>query len=509
MGRAKLASANIVFGLIENVVNTILGFISRAIFIQVLGAEILGIEAVFTNLIQMLSLAELGITSVMNFSYYEPLAKGDTKKLRGLVSFYKKLYLGIAFVVLVIGLALIPFLPNIVNVDQSLSNITLFYVLFVGDSVISYLFVYRTTILRADQKTYLITRYEIITNIVRTIGQIIALLVTGSYVAYLLIKICSTLLWNYLSARKAKKLYPELFSKKEKLDTAEKKKIFTVLKSGFIYKVSIVFLNSTTNVILSVLVSTIIVGYLSNYNLVVVAVVQISAIIFTNLTASIGNLVVLENEQSRLNVFKSMITVGSWLTVVFVGCTAVLCNGFIALWLGEDLLLPLHTELLRMGWMFLECIMQPIFAYREAVGLYQKTRYIMLAAAGLNIILSITLGMLFGLDGILCAAILSRLATYFWYEPRILYRDYFCASPLPYFKEVLFAFALTIIVVFFGIMVREFLIVSSWTSWLCLGAIIFVFSNLVCMLIYSRRPAFRSVLAMVVGIIKQENKNDQ
>ena len=212
MGRAKLASANIVFGLIENVVNTILGFISRAIFIQVLGAEILGIEAVFTNLIQMLSLAELGITSVMNFSYYEPLAKGDTKKLRGLVSFYKKLYLGIAFVVLVIGLALIPFLPNIVNVDQSLSNITLFYVLFVGDSVISYLFVYRTTILRADQKTYLITRYEIITNIVRTIGQIIALLVTGSYVAYLLIKICSTLLWNYLSARKAKKLYPELFS---------------------------------------------------------------------------------------------------------------------------------------------------------------------------------------------------------------------------------------------------------------------------------------------------------
>ena len=105
MGRAKLASANIIFGLLENVVNTVLGFISRAIFIQVLGTEILGVEAVFTNLIQMLSLAELGITSVMTFSYYEPLAKGDTKKLRGLVLFYRKLYLGIAFAVLVIDFA--------------------------------------------------------------------------------------------------------------------------------------------------------------------------------------------------------------------------------------------------------------------------------------------------------------------------------------------------------------------------------------------------------------------
>lgn len=507
MGRAKLASANIIFGLLENVVNTVLGFISRAIFIQVLGTEILGVEAVFTNLIQMLSLAELGITSVMTFSYYEPLAKGDTKKLRGLVLFYRKLYLGIAFAVLVIGLALIPILPNIVNVNQDLNDIILFYVLFVADSVISYLFVYRTTILRADQKTYLITRYEILTNIIKTIGQIAALLITGSYVVYLVIKICSTLLWNYLSARKAKKIYPELFSKKEKLDATEKKSVFEILKSGFIYKVSIVFLNSTTNIILSILVSTVIVGYLSNYNLIVVAVVQVSAIIFTNLTASIGNLVVLENEKTRLNIFESMITVGSWLTIVFVGCTAVLSSGFITLWLGKELLLPVHTELLRMSWMFLECIMQPIFAYREAVGLYQKTKYIMLAAAGINTVLSILLGMVFGLDGILCAAILSRLVTYFWYEPKILYTDYFSSSSLPYFKEVMMAFMLTVIVVLLGIPIKEFVVVTSWLDWLCQAVIVFVFSNLICAVAYFRRPAFKSVLDMVSGVIKQRNKS--
>ena len=229
MGRAKLASTNVIFGLAENIINTILGFISRAVFIQVLGAEILGIEAVFTNMVQMLSLAELGITSVMNYSYYEPLAKKDTKKLRGLVGFYKKLYILIALAILLIGLALIPALPFIVNGNQDISDITLFYLLFVADSVISYLFVYRTSILRADQKTYLITKIEIITNIGRTAMQIGVLLVTGNYVLYLLVKILATFLWNSLSAHKAKKLYPSLFSKKEQLSPRDKKPIFEIL----------------------------------------------------------------------------------------------------------------------------------------------------------------------------------------------------------------------------------------------------------------------------------------
>ena len=508
MGRAKLASTNVIFGLAENIINTILGFISRAVFIQVLGAEILGIEAVLTNMVQMLSLAELGITSVMNYSYYEPLAKKDTKKLRGLVGFYKKLYILIALAILLIGLALIPALPFIVNGNQDISDITLFYLLFVADSVISYLFVYRTSILRADQKTYLITKIEIITNIGRTAMQIGVLLVTGNYVLYLLVKILATFLWNSLSAHKAKKLYPSLFSKKEQLSPRDKKPIFEILKSGLIYKISIVFLNSTTNVFLSILVSTVIVGYLANYNLIVVAVVQISSIIFTSLIASIGNLVVLENEEARRRVFDSMITVGCWLTVVFVGCTTVLSNSFISLWLGSELLLPLQTEILRMGWMFLECVMQPIFAYREAVGLYQKTKYIMLMAAIFNIFLSVVLGFLFGIDGILVAAILSRLLTYFWYEPKVLYRDYFDSLPFRYFKEVIIALLTTIFAIVLGLAIINHVPSGSWAIWGCEAAGLFLLNNLICIGIYSRRDSFKEVISMAKSLI-QERKSSE
>lgn len=151
--------------------------------------------------------------------------------------------------------------------------------------------------------------------------------------------------------------------------------------------------------------------------------------------------------------------------------------------------------------------MQPIFAYREAVGLYQKTRYIMLVAAGLNILLSIVLGLMFGIDGILCAAILSRLMTYFWYEPKILYRDYFRSSPLPYFGEVLLSFVLTMLVVLLGIAAREFIPVLSWVNWLCVGTFIFMLSNLLCVLIYFKRPECKSVVSMLKETVKRENKD--
>lgn len=494
LGRTKLASKNILFGLAGNIINTVLGFVSRAVFIQVLGVEILGIEAVFTNLIQMLSLAELGLTSVMTFSYYEPLAKNNTRKLQALISFYKKLYLGIALAVLIIGLAIIPFLPFIVNVEQNISNLIVFYLLFVADAVISYLFVYRTTILRADQKNYIITKYEIATSLVRTVFQIVVLVVFANYIAYLVVRIVSTLLWNFLSARKAKQLYPLVFQGRGTLEKEERLEILDILKSGFIYKVSVVFLNSTTNVILSIFVSTAIVGYLSNYNLIVVAVVQVSAIVFSNLTASIGNLVVLENEGARLSVFKSMVVVGSWISVVFVSCTTILCHSFISLWIGSGYTLSLSSEILRMIWMFLECVMQPIFAYREAVGLYRKTRYIMLFSAFLNVLFGCVLGYLIGIDGVLLGAILSRVMTYFWYEPKILYRDFFCSTPIPYFKEVVYAFLLTVILSTAGCVAVAYIGCGSWIMWLVQAIVIFVVINIVCIVVYRKNESLKNVV---------------
>lgn len=499
--RAKLASANIIFGLISNFVTIVLGFISRAVFIQVLGAELLGIEAVFTSLIQMLSLADLGLMSVMTFSYYQPLAKNDRTRLKALTCFYRKLYCCIALVIAVLGSALIPLLPYIVNTSTEIPNLLIFYLLFLADTVISYLFVYRTTILRADQKNYIIAKYQIITSIVRTISQIIVLLLTANYILYLLIRIASTVLWNILSARKARKDYPDLFTEKVSLSHQNKIEILEIIKSGIIYKISSVFLTSTTNVVLSITAGTITVGYLANYNLVATSVVQLEAIVFTNLIASIGNLVVLENAKTRFSVFKSMMTIASWLTVVLVTCTTVLCHSFIFLWVGGNYTLSLETEILRMTWMFFECIMQPIFSYREAVGLYRKTKYVMLVAAIINVVFGLAFGYAWGINGVLLAAILSRVLTYFWFEPKILFKDYFQLKPGFFFRSVLLAFIATAFCTLVGIVAIGYVPILSWSTWIIEAAIIFIGTNFICALIFWRRPEIQQVLKTLKSLL--------
>lgn len=501
--RAQLASTNVLFGLVSNIVTLILGFVSRAVFVRVLGAEMLGIEAVFTNLIQMLSLADLGLMSVMTFSYYKPLAEKDHIKVKALIAFYRKLYLGIAIVVAILGIALVPFLPFILNIEQDIPNLVLFYLLFVADSVISYLFVYRTTILRADQKNYIISKYEIITNIARTIVQIGVLLLFSNYVIYLVVRIVFTWLWNFLAARQAAKDYPNYFGCKEKLSRESKREILSILKSGFIYKVSAVFLTSTTNVILSIVVGTVTVGYLSNYNLIATSIVQLVAIVFTNLIASVGNLAILENNKMQLNVFKSMASVSSWLAIVFVTCATVLCQSFIILWVGNEYVLPLHTEILRMAWMFFECIMQPVFTYREAVGLYRKTRYVMLMAAVLNIGLGFALGCMWGIDGVLVAAICSRVLTYFWYEPKVLFHDYFQASPSVFFLSVALALLITSGCSLAGLVIVQNFVCDSWAIWIVEAFVVFVATNVICALIYWKRPEIKSVYNVFKSLIKK------
>lgn len=505
MGRLQLASRNVAAGIANNVIVLVLGFVSRAVFIQVLGADVLGVDAVFISMIQMLSLAELGLTNVMVFSYYNPLARGDKRKLAALVKYYRKIYLAIAAIVFGAGMALIPVIPFVINVEQSIPHLVLAYALYVSDVALSYLFVYKATILRADQRGYIITGYEMVSNVLRTLVQIAILLTTGSYVLYVLVMLVFTLATNFVSARRANRDYGFINENPEDLSDKEKSDVLDTIKSGFIYKVSAVLLNSSTNIIISILVSTLVVGYLANYTTIVVAVTSIIVIIFQNLTASVGNLVITEKEEARRGAFNCMLLVGGWLTIVFVTCTFLLSNSFIVLWLGEEYVLPDSTVALKMALMFMSCIMQPIFSYREAVGLYRKTRYVMLAAALLNVAMAIALGALWGLDGILLASILSCAFTYFWYEPKVLYRDYFASGCGGYFKRVAEALVAVSALGFLGFVALAQIPQPSWGFWLVEAAAVFLVSNFVCWLIYRRRQEYREVCAAVKAILTRKS----
>ena len=169
---------NIIFGLISQVIILFLNFISRTIFIKILGNEYLGINGLFSNILMILSLAELGIGNAIIYSMYKPLASNNREKVTAIMNLYKKIYNIIALAIFIIGLTIIPILKFIVNSNIEMKYIIIYYLLYLMNSVISYLFASKTAILNADQKMYIVKIYTLIFTVLQIIIQIVLLYLT-------------------------------------------------------------------------------------------------------------------------------------------------------------------------------------------------------------------------------------------------------------------------------------------------------------------------------------------
>ena len=447
--RTYNSARNIVYGLINQIIILVLGFVSRAMFLQFLNETYLGINSLFTEVLSMLSLADLGLGTVMVYTFYKPLADNDNKKVCALLGFYKHLYRIIASAVGCIGLILIPFLHLIVNTSYPLDNLYLYYLLFLFKTVISYLFVYKVSILNADQKNYLVSKISTYTRILTVICQIVILYITKNYILYLLIDIIATWLNNYLCARKADELYP-YFREEDSLNKAEKKEIFANIGSGFLYKLSSVLLNSTDNTLISIILSTEIVGFYSNYGMIFSRLSLFVNILFSSLSGSIGNLVVTSDKEHRYSIFSIVQVISFMISAITSICCFILMGDFITLWLGSRYAFGIDVLFACVFNFYFSISLQPLWIYRDATGLYKKTKYVMMCTAIINLVLSIVLGLIYGLAGIIIASIISRLVTYFWYEPCILYKQYFGRSVYSYFVKHVFNFVITMLLCFVG-----------------------------------------------------------
>lgn len=153
--RTENSIKNSIIGILGQVFNIILNFVSRTIFIFILGANYLGVNGLFTNILSMLSLAELGIGSAIIYHMYKPLANKDEEKLKSLMHLYAKAYRYIGLVVAIVGLSIVPFLGVIIKDKPNVEHLTIIYLLFLANSVVSYFFAYKTSIITADQKVIL------------------------------------------------------------------------------------------------------------------------------------------------------------------------------------------------------------------------------------------------------------------------------------------------------------------------------------------------------------------
>lgn len=429
---------NAASGLASQFISLILSFIVRTVFIRYLGNLYLGVNGLFTNILTILSLAELGFGVAIVYSLYAPLAHNDTKKIQSIMNLYSRVYKIIGVIVGVMGLSIIPFMDIIIKDNKGIYNLTLIYVLFLLDSVCSYFFSYKRSILSADQKEYMNSRYKYIFTVIKSISQVIILILFENFIFYLLIQIITTLLENIFISKKVDKIYPYLKIKNsQKLQENEFEKIVEDVKALILTKVGHVMLNGTDNIIISSLVGISWVGLLSNYTMIIGSLVMIISQITSSITGSVGNYMAKENKENKYNLFKRVDFIIFWIYGFSTICLVVLLNPFIELWLCKDYILNESIIIVLAINFFISGIMSVLWIFRSTMGLFTQGKYRAIICAILNMAISIMLAKKIGLIGVLLGTTISRLVVNLWYDPYIIYKYGFNKSVKEYYIKYL------------------------------------------------------------------------
>lgn len=487
--RTKNSTRNAITSFTNKLIILFITFFSRKIFIKYIGVEYLGINGLFANVLTLLSMADLGLGTAMNVSLYKPIAEKDTDKICALLNYFRKLYYFIALAVFFIGLSLTPFLSYIVNTPNEIPHLEIYFLIFVINNVVSYLFVYKSSIIKADQRSYIVNRVDVWVNIIKIIIKIIIVIIFKNYLLYILLDVIGTFTHNIIVTVIANKYYP-FIKGKAILNTEERKLIFTDISSVFIYKISWSLLNGTDNILISVICGTVFVGIYSNYHTITNTLTQFVALLFNSLTASIGNLVVKETPEKRYEIFKIMEMTSYWLCGIITVCLFYLTQDFIELWFGKELLLNNITLLAIICNVLFSLCMRPVWSFREGTGMYKQIRYIMFITAIVNLILSIFLGRILGLAGIFFATVISKISTYFLYEPIILYKNFFRTSAYRYYLNFISNILIIIITILICYFPIRFFKNITIINWFLKAFICFFIVNIIFFLRYHRTNEF-------------------
>ena len=433
--RSQNTKRNIIIGIVNQVIILSLSFISRTIFIKLLGAEYLGVNGLYSNILTLLSLAELGIGNVMIYSLYRPVAENDKKEIYSLLEFYKKIYNAIAISIFVIGILLIPFLHIIIKSDISIDKLIIYYLIFLLNSVLSYFSIYKSALINATQQIYIINTINTVCTFLQHLTQILILLLTKNYILYLSVQVIFTLVNNVVISNKANKMYPFIKDKSYKKNCIDTQNIKENIKSVFLHRIGNVIMNNTDNILISSILGTVYVGYYSNYNLLIGAVANFINIIIQSMMSSLGNLNASDDMEKSYSIFNILLLLFHWLSAICSISLILVINDFVTIWLGKEFILNSEIVLCIIFNFYIKNAINPVWMYRETMGLFNNIKYTMIFAALINMILSVILGLKFGLAGIIISTALARIFTTVWYEPKSLFKLKFKKPVKEYWKN--------------------------------------------------------------------------
>jgi len=436
--RMQNSYRNFFFTMGANVTAIFIGLIAQKLFLALFGLEYAGLNGLFTNVIAMLGIVDLGIGEAVVFHLYKPLRDNDRAKVKSLMQFYKWAFRIVACTITVLGLCLIPVLPYIAKTDNASVNLTVIYLIYLADVVFSYFLSYKRSILYADQKNFYISKVHMWYLIGMNTAQLVFLYLTKNYYVYLLAKIVFRVLENVVISIIADRLYPYLKEKKaERLDEETNKDIRKKVGALFFHKIGGFVVNGTDNILISVFFGLGTVGLYNNYFMVIDAATKLFGPAVASLTPSVGNLLVSKDDKAAFGTFRKIRFLNFWIAAFAGTAMLVLFQPFIEFWFGKEYLLSFPVALV-LSFQFFQNLMRGSFsAFQDAAGIFYENRFVPLVESIVNIASSIVLLKLFGLPGVFAGTIVSSLCLWGFSYPRFVYKKLFKRGIGQYISEML------------------------------------------------------------------------
>lgn len=509
--RSKKVLINSIFGMVGYLILMVSNFITRSVFVSQLGLSMAGVDTTFKNFLQVLSLAELGLSTGLIYKLYKPIEEKDYRQIKKVLNFYKRAYQIISAIFLSGALVLSFVVPLFVHdTDKSPLYLGFLFVLYAADTVASYLFANRKALIVADQNNYIVNRNDAFISIITTVFQIVFLYLTKSFIIYALIKIVCRLTGAMFIGRKFCKMYPQIANNKSKelIDGEEKKSLLKNMSAMLMHKIGSVGVTASGSAIISAMLGTAVAGVYGNYVLITNTLLMLIAQVFNGIAASFGNVMTVENED---NVYKkfNILYFFNYLIVSF--CTvsvAVLIQPFMKLWIGSqsENLFEFKTVIVLVTYFYAFGIRRVVLMTKDSAGLYRPDRYFAVFESVFNIAASVFFVYITkDVTGLIFANLLSIIIIPLWTQPTIIFKYVFHKKPTAYYIKYLIYAALTFIMCVLTLYISNSLVNTDnlFAEIIIKGVICLVVPNTINLLLFYKTDEMKYIFGMIKGLIKK------
>ena len=436
--RTQNSIRNIAFGLINRIVSILFPFIVRTIFIRYLGEEYLGLNSLYSSILQVLNLADLGFASAIVASMYKPIADGDVGKVSALMNLYRKLYKLIGSVLLVVGLIITPFIDKFISGDPPVGiNIYILWLLYLAHTVISYLFfAYKVSLINAHQRNDITEKIGALCRVIISILQITVVIIFKSIYFYVFLNVINSIIYNLWCSYECNKRFPQYQCRGE-LDTETKKNITKNVGALALQKIGNTVSVSLDSIVISAFLGLTTVAIYGNYYYIISAIATFVNLIYGAITASIGNSIAIETPEKNYNDLKKFFFLNTWLIGWCCVCFMCLFQDFMIVWMGENLLFSITTVLCLVLRFYFDQIRKVVLTYKDAAGMWWADKWRPLAGCIVNLTLNIILVKTIGVSGVMISTVISYALVEMPWETHVLFKIYFKQSEKIYYLKML------------------------------------------------------------------------